>query len=129
VLVKRLVIASWKPQSAPSNTAKPSEFRAWHHEKWMLDHRRDGDNESAEAGDNLPPISLQYAGFGQFLDIFYDLGRVPDVDKVSSRGIRMAVDIFAEKMSRVHADEDKRKTAGLSTLNDVLSELMVSLFS
>ncbi|KAF8547259.1 hypothetical protein OG21DRAFT_1490380 [Imleria badia] len=60
--------------------------------------------------------------FGQFLYIFYDLRRVPDVDKVSSRGIRMAVDIFAEKMSRVHADEDKRKTAGLSALNDVLSE-------
>ena len=106
---------------APSDAGKPSFYRDLHKEDYLIDHRRACDDESPDVGEDLPPISLQHAGFGHFLDIFHGLGHFSDTDEVSSRGIRMAVDIFAEKMSRYYLDELGRRNVGLPALKNVLS--------
>ncbi|KAF8549503.1 hypothetical protein OG21DRAFT_1525759 [Imleria badia] len=106
----------------PSKLAQPSYFRAWHRDpdKWMIDHRRACD-EPPDAGDDLLPISLQYEGFGHFLDVFRGLKNVPGVEGVLSAGIQSAVNYFADQMSLIYPDEELRKNDGLLALNCIFS--------
>ncbi|KAF8554451.1 hypothetical protein OG21DRAFT_1484651 [Imleria badia] len=105
----------------PSDVGKPSVYREVHTKDYLIDHRRACDDESPDLGEKLPPISLQYAGFGHFLDIFYGHEHFSDTDKVSSREIRTAVDTFAERMSRYYPAELSRRDDGLPALKNVLS--------
>jgi len=98
--------------------ARPSQY-----EKIQLqsDERVLDDLPGADVG--VPPISLLYSGFGQFLDIFYgDLGNnseaLADIDAVK---LDKSVDAFASRMCEFFANEDARREEGLRLLNDIFA--------
>lgn len=124
-IVKRAKIAS----ESPSSLAQPHAFRALHKvsDGLILDHRRvyDSENCSSEEHsvvDDLPPISLQYEGFGLFLDVFRGCKNVPGMENVSSTRLRLAVNKFAESMSLIYRNEDERKEKGFDALDDIFSQ-------
>ncbi|KAI6113733.1 hypothetical protein EDD16DRAFT_1709361 [Pisolithus croceorrhizus] len=125
-LVKRAKIATMSPLSL----AQPSTFRALHKnpEEPILDHRRihnPGDYSHGRYShhfiDDLPPISLQYEGFGRFLDIFRGCKEVPGMENLSSQELRSAVDELAGMMSLIYKDEGTRMRRGLDALNTIFS--------
>ena len=85
-------------------------YRVWHKNAEFVDHHHvhyadgpSGDMSPQTAFiDELPPISLQYEGFGYFLDIIYSNKEVPGINKVSSARLHLAVDDFAEQMSLIY---------------------------
>jgi hypothetical protein len=108
----------------PSRLTLPQNFRDWHRdsENPFLGHR--GVRDYKPFGDEPPhfsPISLQYEGFGHFLDIFRGREGVPGVGSVSYLRLRSAVDNFAEKMSPIYHEESARMFIGLAALNSIFS--------
>ncbi|KAH0830118.1 hypothetical protein J3R83DRAFT_1456 [Lanmaoa asiatica] len=124
-LVKRAKFAT----DAPSAISRPQSFKTLckDREKPILHCRHPysetlSDPESSGNGppyddDDLPPISLQYEGFGHFLDIFHGREDVPGMENVSSATLISAVDDFADLMSHVFATEAVRRGKGLAALN------------
>ncbi|KAI9569493.1 hypothetical protein HD554DRAFT_2313547 [Boletus coccyginus] len=112
--VKRAKIAT----DSPSSVAHPQSYRNWHRtSREFLDHRRFYLSPDAERC--VPPISLQYEGFGHFLDIFRGKKDVPGIQHVSSAALLLAVDHFAEEMSLIYPDELSRRDKGLTALTDI----------
>ncbi|KAI6101103.1 hypothetical protein EDD16DRAFT_1495634, partial [Pisolithus croceorrhizus] len=114
---------------SPSSLAEPHTFRTLHKVPGepILDHRsvHDAENRSSRERsfmDDLPPISLQYEGFGHFLDIFRGCKNVPGVENVSFARLRSAVDKFAESMSLIYRDEDERREKGSDALDNIFSQ-------
>ena len=70
--------------------------------------------------DDVPPISLMYEGFGQFLDIFS--GKT-DVDglPVNIFELQRAVDKFSQLMCQFHPWEVNKREAGLAALNRIFA--------
>ena len=100
---------------APSSLAKPSEYESLQKrpDEKILDDR--------PQEDGIPPISLLYDGFGQFLDIVAgatDIKNLPDVKAVE---LQLAVDKFAVSMCGFFTDEDKRREKGLDLLNEIFA--------
>ncbi|KAI9569501.1 hypothetical protein HD554DRAFT_535796 [Boletus coccyginus] len=112
--VKRSKIAT----ESPSILALPQVYRDWKRdpEECILDHCRLSDSPGELY---LPPISIQYEGFGHFLDIFRGKKDVPGIQHVSSAALLLAVDHFAEEMSLVYPDELSRRDKGLTALTDI----------
>ena len=109
----------------PSHLALPQAYRVWKKdsEQRLLDHHRLFDSpgdENSFGTDNLPPISLQYTGFGHFLDIFRGKKDVPGIQHVSS-DLLPAVDHFAKEMSLIYPDELNRRSRGVIALSDIFS--------
>lgn len=106
----------------PSSLAQPRYFREWRRDpkECILDHRRDYNEPHGDTPD-LPPISLQYEGFGHFLDIFRGRKGVPGMENVSSEKLQATVDDFAEQMSLIYPEEEDRRSIGLSMLNNIFS--------
>jgi len=122
--VKRAKIAT----ESPSSLAHPHVYRYWQRnpKECILDHRRFFDSpgdELSRSTDHLPPISLQYEGFGHFLDIFRGKKDVPGTQHVSSARLLSAVDHFAEEMSLIYCDEDEyaRRSGGIIALTNIFS--------
>src|SRR5712672_1944148 len=70
--------------------------------------------------DLIPPVSLLYEGFGQFLDIFCGRQDIHHMSK-EQQDLKRAVDRFAEQMTLIYGDEESRRTDGLLALNNILS--------
>jgi len=66
------------------------------------------------------PISLLFAGFGEFLDA---VNRREDEFHLDAkrRELERDVDSFAEEMTKFYQEERDRRTAGLRALNKILS--------
>jgi hypothetical protein len=69
--------------------------------------------------DSIPPASLLYDGFGHFMDIFRHREDVCDLC-TKRRELEFAVDDFAEQMTVIHDEDDKRREC-LHALNEILS--------
>ncbi|KIN96087.1 hypothetical protein M404DRAFT_1007040 [Pisolithus tinctorius Marx 270] len=116
-------------QVSPSQLADPKYYRSLNKdpEECVIEHRRvynskePLDRELSHFMDDFPPISLQYEGFGCFLDIFRGYKGVLGTENVSSQKLRSAVDKFAEFMSLVYEDEQARMEEGLLALNRIFS--------
>jgi len=115
--VKRAKIAT----EPPSNQARPQDYRSLQKDpkECIFDHRRLNNSLGDEL--YLPPISLQYEGFGHFLDIFRGKKDVPGIQHVSCADLLSAVDDFAEKMSLVYSDEYSRRDRGVAALTNIFS--------
>ena len=112
--MKRTKIAN----DSPSAAALPQSYRIWHKNSGdFLDHRRFPHSSGAEHC--VPPISLQYEGFGHFLDIFRGKKDVPGIQHMSSADLLLAVDHFAEEMSLVYPNEHSRRDRGLPALTNI----------
>ena len=70
--------------------------------------------------DSFPPASLLYDGFGYFKDVFSRQGDVCPLD-TKRRGLEMAVDSFAEKMTALYDNEADKREEDLRALNKILS--------
>jgi len=78
----------------------------------VLDDRPDSDL--------IPPVSLLYEGFGDFLDTFCGRQERHHLSQ-EELSLKRAVNRFAEQMTRIYPDEDSRRTDGLLALNNILS--------
>jgi len=101
-------------QTAPSSLSK------------LHSYLRLQENSSQRIWDDRPcpdpclPISLLFAGFGEFLDAANRLEDEFHLD-AKRRKLRSDVDFFAEEMTKFYEEERDRRKAGLSALNKILS--------
>ena len=122
-VVKRAKIAN----EAPLRVSQPACFRSWHESSKndMINHHHaayaSNNNTDHHLGDDHPPISLQYEGFGHFLDTFHSCKDVPSIDKVSRLKLLRAIDAFADGMSAIYDDEYSKRKDGLRYLKDIFS--------
>lgn len=100
---------------APSSLAKPSEYESLQKrpDEKILDDR--------PQEDGIPPISLLYDGFGQFLDIVAGVTDIKNLTDVKAVELQLAVDDFAVSICRFFKDEDKRREKGLDLLNEIFA--------
>jgi len=99
---------------APSALAKPTEYEKLQNnpEERILDDR--------PQDDDIPPASLLYEGFGQFMDIV--AGRPVDgCNNVNAFDLHLAVDEFAESMCLFYPNEDTRAKFGRTYINKILA--------
>ena len=71
--------------------------------------------------DDIPPASLLYDGFGQFLDIFAGDANVESFSDVKASELQFAIDEFTQLMCGFFETEDKRKETGLVPLNKIFA--------
>ena len=71
--------------------------------------------------DDVPPISLMYEGFGQFLDIFLGETDVEGLRTVNTFELQRAVDGFSQLMCQFHLWEMNKREVGLVALNRIFS--------
>ena len=69
----------------------------------------------------IPPISLLYGGFGDFLDFLDGDNVIPDWNDKKRSTLEQTVDEFAEKMSEYYTNEDQRRDTALPILNRIFS--------
>ena len=100
-------------QIAPSSLAKPGTYEPMQGDPTEDDRPREDDN--------IPPVSLLYEGFGQFLDIFAGDSNVESCNDVKASELEFAVDEFAESMCGFFDTEDDKKVTGLKRLNKIFA--------
>jgi len=110
--IKRSKVA----RTAPSSFAQPRTYRST--QKDLTDKILD-DRPSED--DDIPPVSLLYDGFGQFLDIFAGDTNVEDVNDVKVSDLQFAVDNFAQLMCGFFDVEYQRRDAGLPALDKIFA--------
>ncbi|EGO20156.1 hypothetical protein SERLADRAFT_417942 [Serpula lacrymans var. lacrymans S7.9] len=69
----------------------------------------------------IPPVALLYHGFGLFLDICRGRLDIQQLKEVKQKDLKLAVDIFAQKMSGYYCDEDERRDAALTAIHHIFS--------
>ena len=99
----------------PSGLAAPSSYEELQKD---LKNRILDDRPSP---DDVPPISLMYEGFGQFLDIFLGETDVEGLRAVNTFELQRAVDGFSQLMCRFHLWEMNKREVGLVALNRIFS--------
>jgi hypothetical protein len=102
-------------KQSPSRMDKPSTYRLLQgvSQDWILDDRPEADP--------IPPLSLLYHGFSQFMD---SLDKSIHVDS-KQRDLERNVDQFAAEMVKFYQDEDARRAKGLSALNQILGRTLM----
>ena len=103
-------------KETPSRMGKPSTYITLQR---SLDGRILDDRPEA---DPIPPLSLLYHGFGQFMDDFNKGIRVDS----KQRDLERNVDQFAAEMVKFYKDEGSRKVKGLLTLNHILGKTLMA---
>jgi len=109
--VKRLKVV----RISPSSLAQSSEYENLQRspgEKILDDRPRD---------DDILPASLLWKGFGEFLDIVAGRTDVEGCNDVDALNLHLAVDEFAESMSRFFPNEDSRADSGRTLLNRIFA--------
>jgi hypothetical protein len=103
-------------QVAPSLLAHPATYESLQGDpkERILDDRPQEDKD-------IPPISLLYDGFGQFLDIAAGRTDVKGFNDVKALELQSAVDEFAQSMCGLFENEDKRREEGLRLLNKIFA--------
>ena len=103
-------------QLRPSTLAQPDTYEHMQEDpkKKILDDRPSEDN-------NIPPVSLLYDGFGQFLDIFAGDTNVEGFNDVKASELQNAVDEFAQSMCGFFETEDEKRETGLVRLNKIFA--------
>jgi hypothetical protein len=69
--------------------------------------------------DDIPPISLLYEGFGEFLDIV--AGSTDCLHSINISMLESAVDEFADSICQFFENEDSRRKRGLQLINKIFS--------
>ena len=87
----------------------------------LLDRRWPPSYDGPRPDDDVPPISLVYRPFGEFLDIF--LSQEDFGSEILIRA-RDNVHSFAVAMAQVYQSEDERREAGLKALNNIFWEVL-----
>jgi hypothetical protein len=109
--VKRLKVV----QISPSSLAQSSKYESLQRtpREKILDDR--------PCNDDIPPASLLYEGFGEFLDIVAGRTDVEGCNDVDALNLYLAVDEFAESMCRFFPNEDSRADSGRTLLNRIFA--------
>ena len=110
--IKRSKVA----QISPSSFAQPRNYNRTQKDpkERILDDRPSED-------DNIPPVSLLYDGFGQFLDISAGDTNVEGFNDVKVSDLQFAVDEFAQSMCGFFDVEHQRRDAGLEALDKIFA--------
>jgi len=101
---------------APSSLAQQRTYKNTQRDpkEKILDDRPSED-------DNIPPVSLLYDGFGQFLDISAGDTNVEGLIDVKVSDLQFAVDEFAQSMCGFFEVECQRRDAGLAALDKIFA--------
>ena len=92
-------------------------------EERLFDHRAIAGTRGPHPDDLVPPISLLYQPFGTFIDTYLGMGRNAAGAPPSLKG---QVDDFANEMAQIHANEDRRRDAGLTHLDLIFCEALAA---
>ncbi|KAF9003645.1 hypothetical protein BDQ17DRAFT_1409037 [Cyathus striatus] len=101
---------------SPSSLAKPSIYEPMQE---VLEERIFDDRPCED--DGIPPTSLLYDAFGEFLDIYDGRTDVRGLNLVNVPMLQGAVDDFAEEMCKFFANDNHRKSSGIDLLNEIFS--------